>query len=153
MIRLCRLMFRICRLYLVVYLDFMFKFCRLYVQALQTFCSGFADLCSGFADFCSDFADLCLSFADFDLRCECYHEFSSPTRIDSVLSSLNIKPRPQPGLDTSLRICFLSASDADLFYFIVFEGRCTNSFNKRALYYSLLMDTKKVLFPSSKFQI
>ena len=53
-------------------------------------CSDFADLCSDLADLCSDFADLCSDFADFDLRGD--YEFSLPSRIDSDLLSLNIKP-------------------------------------------------------------
>ena len=61
--------------------DFMFRL------SLQT-------LCSDFVDVCSDFADLCSDFTDFDLRGD--YEFSVPTRIDSDLLNLNIKPRTRP---------------------------------------------------------
>ena len=56
--------------------------------------NSFADLLSDFIDLCSDFADLSLDFEDFHRRGD--HEFSVPTRIDSDLLSLNIKPRPRP---------------------------------------------------------
>ena len=63
----------------------MFRLCR--------FCSDFADLSSDLLDLFSDIADLSLDFAGFDLD---DFEFLVPTRIDSDLLCLDIKPRLDP---------------------------------------------------------
>ena len=94
--RLCRLMFRLCR-FMFRPRRLMFRLCRLMSRLCRfaDLCSDFADSCSDFAGLCSDFPDLCLDFADFELPGD--YEFLVPTRIDSDLLSLNIKPRPRPG--------------------------------------------------------